>query len=636
MKYFENTQARQIVVLALILTGATLFVYWPVQHNGFVSYDDILYVVENPEVIKGLTEESIAWSFTTFATGNWHPVTWLSHMLDVECYSLNAGGHHWSSLLWHLANTVLLFVLMQVMTGSTGRSSFVAGLFALHPLHVESVAWVSERKDVLCAFFWFATMLAYLWYVRRPSYWRYVSVAVTFLLGLMSKAMIVTLPFVLLLMDYWPLARFREGCDSGKKTARALEKRASMLFRGCASYMKGNSWNTSLFAEKMPLIALSAAFSIVTFFAQKDGGAVRSLDTMPLSVRLANGLLSYVLYLKKMIWPFDLGVFYPHSGMPAPWIILAAVLLLSVISLAAVLYRREYPYLLTGWLWYLGTLVPVIGIVQVGSQALADRYTYLPMVGIFIMVSWGIADLSRRLPGRRIVVVGAAIACLLVLAVITRSQIRYWRDSVTLYERALTVTKENCVAHNNLGVALFAAGHHEDAARHYKEALRIRPDYADAHSNMGDYFYQRRDYARAINQYGFVLKNRPGNVKVQKSMGMALWSMGREREAEVHFREFLRLATKDEKEKALYWGNLLIQLGEYKRAMEHFETILRDDPGNPMVHNDLGVALMRLGMPDQAVSHFRRALYLQPDYVMAKENLSLALSVKVKKMERGS
>ncbi len=626
---YRNPTHAKFVVLVLILIGATIYTYWPVQQNGFVLYDDIMYIHENQELLKGLTPETLAWSFTSFYACNWHPLTWLSHMLDVEFFSLNAGGHHWSSLLWHLANVILLYLLISKMTGSVGRSAFVAAIFALHPLHVESVAWASERKDVLCAFFWFAAMLTYYRYTKNPSVWGYVAVIVLFLLGLMSKPMIVTLPFVLLLMDYWPLMRWREEITSDKEEVHADTGGALQRLNPFSLLPDGISRRTAIVMEKIPLIALSLFFSTVTFLAQRKGGAVQTFNAISLSDRLVNGLLSYVLYVKKMVWPLDLAVYYPYSGMPPLWIILAVMLLLASVSIAAIKYRRKHPFLLVGWFWYLGTLVPVLGIVQVGSQAMADRYTYIPMVGISIMVAWGVPLLFRHLPHRRILLVGAAFACLVVLAVLTRNQIGYWQNSITLFQRALDVTGENCVAHNNLGVALFAAGRYEQAVHHYREALRIYPNFTDAHSNMGDYFFQHRNYARAVEKYSLVVRRRPGDVKARKKIGMALWAMGRKQEAEIHLREYLRLTATDEKQRVLDWGNLLLEFGEYERARQHFEAMVRVDPRNPHAYNNLGIVLMmNKGDADQAISHFRQALYFQPDYEIAKENLAHALSIK--------
>ena len=394
------------------MTAATLIAFWQVNHCDFINYDDPSYVTENIHIRHGITTEAIRWAFTTDYAANWHPVTWISHMLDVELFGLKPRWHHLTNLLFHIANTLLLFFVFHRMTKTTWQSAFVAALFALHPLHVESVAWVAERKDVLSTFFWMLTMGAYIHYVEHPRFRSYLAVFTFLALGLMSKPMLVTLPFILLLLDYWPLQRFeqktptqeipaeinkpisaskREGKSSGKQTVQAIVKEEEPADR---KYQ----WALvrPLLIEKIPLFALAALSSITTFIVQQKGGSVASLEGIAPGVRIANAFVSYIIYVRKIIWPDDLAVFYPHPGLLPFWQILGAVFLLIAVTVTVILEAKRFPYLAVGWLWFAGTLVPVIGIVQVGSQAMADRYTYVPLIGLFIMAAWGVPELLKN------------------------------------------------------------------------------------------------------------------------------------------------------------------------------------------------------------------------------------------------
>jgi len=609
----DALQARWILAIALALAGAALFVYWPVQGFDYILYDDNLYITENRQVQTGLTLNSIAWAFRTDWSGNWHPLTWLSHMLDIELYGLNPSGHHWTSLLWHIANTMALFILLIRMTGLIGRSAFVAALFALHPLHVESVAWIAERKDVLCAFFWILTLWAYHYYTLRPSLLRYLWILPPFMLGLLSKPMIVTLPFVLLLMDWWPLRRI--------KARKGFEKRQEVKPVPLVL----------LAVEKIPLFLLSVASGIITVIVQTGSGAVKSFEWLPLEVRAANALVSYILYIKKMLWPLDLAVFYPHPGMPSPWLLVTAISLLMILTLLVIVSRHRAPYLLTGWFWYLGTLVPVIGIVQVGSQAMADRYTYIPLIGIAIMAAWGIPECTERFSERgKHARTAAAVLLLFFFGTLSHIQAGYWRNSVTLFKHALTVTSSNSIAHNNLGVALSRGGSLEEAAGHYREALRIRPRYTDAHLNLGNYFYYRKSYDQAIHHYSIALEQRPEYAPANRNMGMTLEALSRYDEAILQFQEALRKDPGDE-ESDLYIGDVLIGKGEYEKAIRHFQGMLQRNQRSAEVYNDLGVAMLRSGQVEMSVIQFRKALAIRPDFMKARENLELALRRKDKR-----
>jgi len=453
------------VLLCLFLVVLTLAVYRQVQNFDFVNFDDHMYITENRHVKEGLTLKSTIWAFTTIHAANWHPLTWLSHMLDCQFFGMNSGRHHLTNLFFHITNSLLLFFVFRKMTGSSWQSGFVAALFALHPLHVESVAWVSERKDVLSAFFWMLTMWSYVWYVEHPGINRYLLVLLFFILGLMAKPMLVTLPFVLLLLDFYPLSRFQfQQSDDGN------------IFQQRSIYLR-------LVLEKLPLFVLAAISSAVTLYAQKRGGAVMSLDVIPIKVRIANALVSYIKYIEKMIYPSELAVLYPFQGMLPWWEITGAGLLLVSISFLAIRVIKQSPYYAVGWLWYIGTLVPVIGLVQIGRQSMADRYTYIPLIGLFIVIAWGVPEIVAQWRHRKILLTIFATVLLSILMTVTWKHLRHWGNSITLFEHTLEVTSNNYLAHNNLGVALDIQGRTQEAIDHYLKALRIKPDYVEAHNN---------------------------------------------------------------------------------------------------------------------------------------------------------
>ena len=562
------------ILVCLFLILATFTVYWQVQNYDFVNFDDSKYTYENRHVQEGLTLESITWAFTTIHASNWHPLTWLSHMLDYQLYGMNPGWHHLTNLFLHIANTLLLFLVFRKMTDSLWQSGFVAALFALHPLHVESVAWVSERKDVLSTFFWMLTMWSYIWYVEHPAVKRYILVVLFFALGLMSKPMLVTLPFVLLLLDFYPLNRFQSQQPKGSANAQ----QRSIALR--------------LILEKIPLFVLVAMSSAMTFYAQKHGGAVKSLDFFPLKARLANALVSYVKYIGKMVYPSKLAVLYPHPGMLPWWKIAGAFLLLVSISFLAIRVVKQSPYFAVGWLWYLGTLVPVIGLVQVGIQSMADRYTYVPLIGIFIIIAWGIPELVAQWQYSKIWLATLATVVLTILMAMTWKQVGCWENSITLFEHTLKVTTNNYVPHNNLGMALENQGHTKKAIEHYLQALQIKPDYEDAHYNLGLVLDKQGRTAEAIEHYLQALRIKPDFEKAHNNLGAALDKQGRTEE-----------------------------------AIEHYLQALRLKPDYEKTHNNLGAAFFSKGRIDTAIVHFREALRIKPDYAVAQDNLKQALAV---------
>ncbi len=493
----SSKDRRQLVILALL--ALVLSVYWQAGEFAFINLDDNRYVYNNQHVLRGLTPAGIVWAFTSFDTGNWHPLTWLSHMADVEAFGPAAAWHHRTNVLLHLLNTALLFLALERLTGGFWRSALVAALFGVHPLHVESVAWVAERKDLLSALFWTLTLRAYVRYARRPGGVRYLPVALCFALGLLCKPMLVTLPFVLLLLDWWPLGRFGPGPLS-------LEKLPGLV------------------REKMPLLALTAASSAITILAQAAAGAIMPLDAIGFGPRLANAISSYVRYLEKTAWPTTLAVFYPHPGefgaeIPG-WRIAGALLLLVGVTVLVAWQRRARPHLLVGWLWYLGTLVPVAGFVQVGAQALADRYTYVPLTGIFIILAWSIPARFAGRPRRRLALAAAAGAVLAVLSATAWGQVAYWRDAFSLYEHALEVTGKNWMISYNLGAAYGQTGHYDQAILKYREALRIKPDYVEALSNLGVAYAKTGQPESAVAAYREALRVNPESVNAWFNLGV--------------------------------------------------------------------------------------------------------------------
>ena len=514
-------------VCALILLAVALVFGQTVRHQ-FINYDDQDYVYDNPSVARGLTAQGIVWAFTHFHSGNWHPLTWLSHMLDCELYGLDhPGGHHLTNVLLHAASAILLFLVLRRMTGDLWPSAFVAILFAVHPLHVESVAWVAERKDVLSGLFFMLTMAAYVGYARRPfSLLRYLLATALFAMGLMAKPMLVTLPFVLLLLDYWPLGRI------GAKVPQSLQR--AHLPRQTPLALR------RVLLEKLSWLALAAVSCIVTYLAQ--GTLVVVLQILPFRGRIANALVCYVAYLGQLFYPVGLTVFHPYPQISFPiWKIVGCLLLLVGVSWAALACRRKCPYLLVGWLWYLGMLVPVIGLVQVGFQAMADRYTYLPQIGLYIALVWGAEHISRRWPYRRWVVGAASALVMMGLAWCAWQQASYWKADETLWPYTLACNSRNSLAHNNLAVVLAGGGRVDEAIDHYETALEINPDYAEAHINLGVALANRGQFDKAITHCQRAVEIRPGYAEAHYNLGVALAGGGRVDEAIDHFRKALEI-----------------------------------------------------------------------------------------------
>ena len=515
-KVFSSRRHFLTALVSLSLIAATLAVFGQIRNHPFLNLDDNAYITENRHVQSGLTLGGVTWAFTATQAGNWHPLTLLSHMLDCQLYGLNPSGHHLTNLVFHIASTLLLFLVLERMTGALWRSAFVAALFALHPIHVESVAWVAERKDVLSTFFWMLTMWTYVHYVERPGFNRYLLVLLSFVLGLLSKPMLVTLPFVLLLVDYWPLGRFQFGRLSGDRKSHTFKlsdtgDQKSIVLR--------------LIREKAPFFVLCAISSIMTIFAQQKAGALASLEITPLGTRIFNALVSYVRYIEKMVWPRHLAVLYPLERQPI-WEVLGSGLLLVCVSFLVIRVARKLPYLVVGWFWYLGTLIPVIGIVQVGSQALADRYTYVPLIGLFVMVAWSIPDILVGWRFRKVVLSLSTGLLLLPLMIITNFQVKYWQNNIALFEHTLAVTSNNYIIHNNLGTVLAGQGKTQEAFAHFAEALRIEPDFAEAHNNLGGFLASQGKIQEAIAHFAEAVRLKSDYAQAHINLGMAYLVIG--------------------------------------------------------------------------------------------------------------
>jgi len=647
-------------LIAFFLVLVTIALYWPATSHDFVNYDDDMYVKDNTHVTSGLTLGNARWAFRTDYAGNWHPVTWLSHMLDCQMFGLNSWGHHLTSVLLHALNAALVFMWLRLMTGATWRSLLVAALFALHPLRVESVAWVSERKDVLSGCFGLLALIAYARYAQgggqksetrsskegrtpnvesmarssvpgsmldvgcwmfgvrvRSSIFYLLSLSF-FALGLMSKPMLVTWPLVMLLLDYWPLVRMQNAeCRMQNGAASTTHHVSRFTFHVSRTNL------LPLLFEKIPFFALVLLGSIATFVAQKHGGAVETVENLPLGARTANALISYGRYLGKLFWPADLAVFYPSPGhWPLGMVLLAGGLVLGLSGLVWGL-RRRHPYGLVGWLWFLGTLIPVIGLVQVGGQAMADRYTYLPSLGVLILAVWGACELTRgwryRVMPLCVVGGGASLLCL----ALTRQQLGHWQDNETLFRQALVVTENNQIAHKSLGDALDKKGQTDEAIGHFQEAIRLKPGYADAHNNLGNTLLKKGQADEAIGHFQEAIRLKPGYANAYNNFGNALLRKGQPGEAIRQYQEAIRLEPADANTH-YNLGNAFLKNGQPDEAIRQYQEAIRLKRDSAAAYYNLGIVFGMKGQPDEAIRQFQEAIRLKPDYAEAHSNLGTA------------
>jgi tetratricopeptide (TPR) repeat protein len=609
------------ILLAIGLTVVTCLTYWRVLFNQFIGYDDGIYLYENPFIRYGITHNSLKWAFTTNYVSNWHPITWLSHLIDVSLFGMNPTGHHAVNLLIHILNTLILFFLLKKMTGSMWKSAFVAALFSLHPLHVQSVAWAAERKDLLSTFFGLLAIFAYVRYVERPGIGRYIPVAALFALGLMSKAMIVTLPILLLVLDYWPLGRV-----VSRQSAVVSAERST----GGASALTTNHYRLStLIIEKIPLFVLSGLSGVMAYWAEKTGGAVSKIQLFSVSMRIDDLIVGYAGYLVKMVWPQKLAICYPPPGDTIPvWCIIASALALTAISALAVILRRKAPYFLAGWLWYVLALTPVIAQImkEVGDQSISDRFTYVPLIGIFIIITWGISDWLgfMRAPQKTtlLAIVGGAV--ILALAVCSYTEVGYWKDSRTLYRRALAInpkdpaidfnmgmeyiTKDRdftnavrffrealkanpsfSLAFNGLGLALAKNGHPDEAIEQLRTAIRLKSEYPEAHNNLGTALMMKRQYADAIAEYKTAIRQNPH-----------------------YLLSYVNL------------GNAYVLLGKWKEAIEAKRKLAEFEPDSAVRHADLAQALGVVKDFDGSIKEAKIAARCNPKLAKAYQVLAIA------------
>ena len=590
------------IAICIFLAVSTFAVYSQVQDHEFINYDDDKYVTNNEYVKAGFTRDSVGWALTTSYNSNWHPMTWLSHMLDAQLFGPNSKGHNLTNLLFHIANVLLLFLVLLRMTGALWQSGFVAALFALHPLNVESVAWVAERKNVLSTFFWLLTMWAYIRYAQKTNLKRYSLVILFVAMGLMSKPMLVTLPFVLLLLDYWPLRRLQ----SDRRTAISR-----------------------LVYEKIPLLVLVAGSVVTTLTVQKMGGALGSLNAFPIQERVINALVSYWLYLQKMIWPGGLAIFYAHpENTLSVWKGLATAALLALVTTAAIRLARRAPYFAVGWFWYLGTLIPVIQLVQTGSIAMADRYAYVPLIGIFIIIAWGLPELLAKWRLRSRILTIAAGIWISTLMLMTWNQVSHWKNSITIFSHAIEVTDieypDFLLAHNNLANALLAEGRTGKAISHYKMAINLMPDYAVNHNHLANALFAEQKTEEAISHFKMAIELMPDYAIAHNNLGTVLLAEQKTEEAISHYKTAVKLLP-DYATAHYNLGFALMKEKKTGEAIFHFKMAIQLEPNNTNAHSNLGNALLAEQKTKEAISHYKIAINLKPDNPLVLQNFKMAL-----------
>ena len=596
----QPTVGLELAALALVVL-TTLAVYWPVKGFEFVNYDDNAFIYENARMQEGLTLRNVGWAFTTSVAANWHPLTVLTHLLDCSLFGLNAGGHHLTNLLIHLMDVALLYLLLRRLSLSAGAALLAAGLFGLHPLNVESVAWVAERKNVLSMLFLFLTLLAYLSYGRTRSRRSYAAALLLFAAGLMSKPMLVSVPVLLLLLDFWPLRR------GSLTSARGALRDALRLL-----------------PEKVPFVALALGASLLTILTQRDSAALASLATFSIPARFMNAAISYVTYLADMAWPVGLAVFYPRT-FPGAWQSAGAAIVLVAASAVAWRQRIRRPYVAFGWLWFLVTLLPVIGLVQVGSQARADRYAYMPLIGPFLVLALLAEEGVRQLELSRWAAAGAGGLLALGLSAATRSQVLVWRDTQTLFEHALANVKGAYVAHNGLGILYGKSGRHDEARREFEAALAIDPDYYDAWSNLGQVALDQNDLEGAVRFYQKAIHYRRTVPKTVNNLGTALARLGRYAEAIGYFEEAIRLDPVYASARSNRAGALK-ELGRFDEAVAEYRKVIEANPKYAHAHNGLGLVYFRQGRLEEATAEFTLARQSRPDFIDAFLNEGMALA----------
>ena len=601
-----------IAVAIFLLIAITSAVYGHVIHHQFINLDDPLYVTENSQIREGLSRQGIVWAFTSMHASNWHPLTWISHMLDVHFFGLYAGAHHLISVLFHIANSLLLFMLFLKMTNDFWPALFVAFVFALHPLHTESVAWVSEKKDVLSTFFWLLSMWSYISYAKTPEWKKYVLTLMLFALGLMSKPMVVTLPLILMLIDIWPLKRLSlEAADLVPPVINVATSKSSSRIKPSKKKAESRlNIRLLLIGEKIPFLLLAFISGIITLYAQQK--TISGAASVSLVTRIENALVSYALYIVKTIIPLNLSVFYPWRETIPIWQGLSAVLVITGITVLVLYKRRQYPFLAVGWFWYIVTLVPVIGIIQVGSQAMADRYTYIPMIGLLILLGWGVPVLFPKRKPYTASLKAAGIIAVAICIPLTFSQVCLWESDVPLWEHAIHLNPDNDLAHNNLGTALEKSGQHDKAIAHYQEAIRIDPGRSLPYRNLGNIFLEMKDPDKAIIYYRKAIAINPDQPEVHYNMGLILADQKNYDEAINALKRAVRI--NPDYKKAYF--NLAIILADLKRnrdAVSNLKEVIRIDPQYVPAYVILGFLFAEDGDKKQAILYLGQALQIDPN-----------------------
>jgi len=581
---------EQILSIYIFLAVITLAVFWQVDHFNFVDFDDTVYVTENSHIQSGITLNGFHWAFTTTDAEFWHPLTWLSLMFDYHIYGLNAGGYHLTNRILHILSTLLLFWLFNRMTGAPWKSAFVAALFAIHPLHVESVAWIAERKDVLSAFFWMLTLCLYVYYTEKPVIKRYLLVLFSFVLALMSKSIVITLPVIMILLDYWPLKRFQ------------FQKNKLVLWQ---------------LKEKLPFFILSAIFIILTLHAQP------SVEHFPLCSRLFNASVSFVTYLEKTFWPHNMAVFYPFNTQIPMWQVFGTSFFIIIISFAVIVMAKRLPYLFVGWLWYAITLLPIIGIIQVGNHAMADRYHYLPSIGIAIMLAWGIPALIKSEETRKKILFPAGIAVLTILSALTWQQCGYWKNNFELFNHAVLVTKDNYLAHNNRGVEYGKLGQYQLAIEDFNKAIGLNSNYIKAYYNLGKTYAELGQYTLAIEKYNVAIKLKPNYIDAYYNRGIIYGERGQYELAIEDYNQAIRLQpnfANAYNNRGLSYFNL----GQYQLAIQNFNEVIKLKQDDTAAYNNLGFTFAKIGQYQRAIEDYTKAIRLRPDFILAYQNRAIS------------
>ena len=601
-------------LIVIFLITSTLSVFWPVNKYGFINYDDRVYVTENANINSGWTKEGIVWAFTSRLHGHFHPLTWLSHMTDCQFFDLNPKGHHQTNLIIHLLNTILVFFLFNSMTGSIYKSAFVAALFSLHPLHVEPVTSIAGRKDLLSGFFWFAAIYTYFLYFKKKNWQRFICIFLFFVLGLLSKAVVITLPLILILMDFWPLGRFTQVLPPSASSNGAANTSVIPV---------QDSQVRHILFEKIGLFAAMVSFGLFALLVMQR--SISSVDfgaLLPSKFHLANAPISYVIYLRKMFWPFDLAIPYPFQGMPPVWQIYASVTFLAIVSYVAIKLKDKYNYLFFGWFWFIITLMPMIGILGVGPQAMADRYTYIPAVGITVLLVWGVCDLTRAVTLQKQILLGLSVFVLAFMVSLSSKQVSYWQDSLTLFERTVRLTPKSPVAHFSYGYSLELQQEEDKAIHHYKEALRFSPSFVQVNNNLGALLVKKGMAKEAIPYLKKALDDNPGTAVGQINLANALAYTGQLDEAILHYQEALKINSSDASAH-MNIGVILAGQGKFSQAIDHYSKALELQPESVETHYNLAGSLAQSGEINGAIFHYQTVLNLNPEYFAAYFNLAV-------------